>query len=122
GPVYLRSSDNSLPDLVADLGGQIKFVIGARIDATRGGGLRASFENVPDVPLSQFSLTLSGGKNGLIKNGAKVCARANKATVLLGGQNGKTINVSPMVANGCKKSAKARRNAKHRRTDHKAGR
>ncbi len=122
GPVYLRSSDNSLPDLVADLRGQIKFVIGARIDATRGGGIRASFENVPDIPLSQFSVTLAGGKTGLIENARKVCARANKAGVLLGGQNGKTINVSPVVANGCKKSGKARKGAKHKRTEHKAGR
>ena len=109
GPVYLRSSDTSLPDLVADLRGQINFVIGARIDATRGGGIRASFENVPDVPLSQFSMTLSGGKTGLIENGRKVCARANKAAVLLGGQNGKTINVSPVVASGCKKPARPAR-------------
>jgi hypothetical protein len=119
GPVYLRSSDSSLPDLVADLQGQIKFVIGARIDATRGGGIRASFENVPDIPLSQFSLTLSGGKTGLIENGGKVCARANKAAVLLGGQNGKTINVSPKLADGCKKAGKARKGAKHKRTEHK---
>lgn len=121
GPVYLRSSDTSLPDLVADLGGQINFVIGARIDKTRGGGIRASFENVPDVPITNLSLTLSGGKTGLIQNGAKVCARANKAAVLLGGQNGKTINVSPVVANGCKKTGKARKGAKHKRTEHKAG-
>ena len=39
--------------------------------------------------------------------------------MLLGGQNGKTINVSPVVANGCKK---ARKGAKHKRTEHKAGR
>jgi hypothetical protein len=125
GPVYLRSSSTSLPDLVADLSGQIKFVIGARIDATRGGGIRASFENVPDIPLSQFSMTLSGGKTGLIENGAKVCAaRANKAAVLLGGQNGKTVNASPVVANGCKKkkNGKARKGAKQKRTEHKAGR
>ena len=115
GPVYLRSSDTSLPDLVADLRGQIRFVIGARIDATRGGGLRASFENVPDVPISKLSMTLSGGKTGLIKNGRNVCARANKAAVLLGGQNGKTINVSPVVGSGCKKGAK------HKRSKHKAG-
>ena len=95
-------------------------MIGARIDATRGGGIRASFENVPDVPLSQFSLTLSGGKTGLIENGRRVCARANRAGVLLGGQNGKTINVSPELANGCKK--KARKGAKQKRSKHKAGR
>jgi hypothetical protein len=118
GPVYLRSSDNSLPDLVADLRGQIKFVIGARVDATRGGGIRASFENVPDVPISQLSMTLSGGKTGLIENGRKVCARANKAAVLLGGQNGKTINASPVVTNGCK-GAKHKR-SKHKRSKHKA--
>jgi hypothetical protein len=122
GPVYLRSSDSSLPDLVADLNGQIRFVIGARIDKTRGGGIRASFENVPDVPVSQLSVTLSGGKTGLIQNAAGVCARANRAAVLLGGQNGKTVNVKPAVANGCKKAGKARKGAKHKSSKHKAGR
>ena len=91
-------------------------MIGARIDATRGGGLRASFENVPDVPISKLSMTLSGGKTGLIKNGRNVCARANKAAVLLGGQNGKTINASPVVA---KRLQEGR--AKHKRSKHKAG-
>ena len=41
--------------------------------------------------------------------------------MLLGGQNGKTINVSPVVANGCKKTGKARKGAKQKRTEHKAG-
>ena len=41
--------------------------------------------------------------------------------MLLGGQNGKTINVSPVVSNGCKKTGKARKGAKQKRTEHKAG-
>ena len=55
GPVYLRSSANSLPDLVADLNGQLRVVLDGRIDSTKGGGLRTSFENVPDVPISSSS-------------------------------------------------------------------
>jgi hypothetical protein len=63
-----------------------------------------------------------GGKKGLIKNRSNLCARANKAAALLGGQNGKTINVSPVVANSCKKTGKARKGAKRKRGEHKAGR
>jgi hypothetical protein len=37
GPVYLRSSDNKLPDLVADLHGIIDVEVSGRIDSIRAG-------------------------------------------------------------------------------------
>jgi hypothetical protein len=40
GPVYLRSSSNKLPDLVADLGGQIEVALDGRVDTGKGGGIR----------------------------------------------------------------------------------
>ena len=68
GPIYLRSSSTSLPDLVADLNGQLRVALPARIDTTRGGGIRTTFESVPDVPISQLTFELKGGKKGLLKN------------------------------------------------------
>ncbi|MBS1892707.1 MAG: hypothetical protein JST59_15535, partial [Actinobacteria bacterium] len=37
GPVYLRSSNNTLPDMVADLKGQVDIVLDGRIDTFKGG-------------------------------------------------------------------------------------
>ena len=121
GPVYLRSSNSSLPDLVADLNGQLRVALAARIDTTKGGGIRASFENVPDVPLSELVVELAGGKKGLLENSANLCAGADRASVLLGGQNGKSAVQSPVLANGCKKARKARKGAK-KRSGRRAGR
>src|SRR5207253_4930567 len=43
GNVYLRSSNNELPDLVADLRGQIRVALVGRIDSLNG-GIRTTFE------------------------------------------------------------------------------
>jgi hypothetical protein len=79
GPVYLRSSDNPLPDLVVALRGSgIAIDLVGRIDS-RNGGLRATFDVVPDAPVARFALTLNGGKHGLLVNAENVCAHPRRA-------------------------------------------
>ncbi len=109
GPVYLRSSSNKLPDLVADLHGQIDVVLAGRIDATKQGGLRATFEDVPDAPVSKFVLEMLGGKKGLLENSANLCARTYKASALFDGHTGKTADLDPKVSNSCRSGKKRRR-------------
>ncbi len=115
GPVYLRASSHSLPDLVADLDGQVNVVLDGRIDTIRGGGMRTTFESLPDFPVSEVTLELQGGKRGLIKNSANLCARAGRAAALLGAQNGKSISQSPTVGTSCKKAPKSSRHKKRSR-------
>ncbi len=74
GPVYLRSSNNTLPDLVADLRGQVDIELVGRIDSVRG-RIRNTFDIVPDVPVSKFVLTLRGGPKGLLVNSRNQCPR-----------------------------------------------
>jgi hypothetical protein len=102
GPVYLRSSSNKLPDLVADLNGQIRVALVGRIDSVKG-GIRTSFESVPDAPVSKFVLEMAGGKKGLLENSRNLCKTVNKANVLIEGQNGKTADQSPVLKSKCKK-------------------
>jgi hypothetical protein len=102
GPVYLRSSSHELPDLVADLNGQIHVILDGRIDSVNG-GIRTTFETVPDAPVSKFVLEMQGGKKGLLVNSTNLCAKANRATVLFDGQNGKVANSKPALANSCRK-------------------
>jgi hypothetical protein len=105
GPVYLRSSSNKLPDLVADLNGQIRVSLAGRIDSDNG-GIRSSFELVPDAPVSKFVLEMQGGKKGLLVNSRNLCKSVNKADVSLTGHNGKAADSTPVLSNSCKKKAR----------------
>ena len=119
GPVYLRSSSHKLPDLVADLNGQIEVALVGRIDTTKAGGIRNTFEAVPDVPVTKFTLELEGGKKGLLENSENLCAKPQRAIANFTGQNGKAFKAKPLVANGCKK---AKRSKKHKSTPQRHGR
>lgn len=110
GPVYLRSSNNPLPDLVAHLEGQVEIDLVGRIDSFRG-GIRTTFGRVPDVPVSKFTMVLPGGKRGLLVNSRDLCARPVKAIVRFKAQNGKKLNKRPTLRTPCKKgnAGKAKR-------------
>lgn len=107
GPVYLRSSSHALPDLVVALNGQIDVDLVGRIDS-KNGGIRTTFERAPDAPVSKFVLKMKGGKKSLLENSRNLCASANKATVRMDAQNGKTADFAPVLKNGCKAKAKKR--------------
>jgi hypothetical protein len=100
GPVYLRSSDHKLPDLVADLDGQIRIVLAGRIDSQKG-GIRTTFTNIPDAPITAFTLRMQGGKKGLLVNSTNLCAAPNRALVQTTGQNGKTHDFEPSLSTSC---------------------
>ena len=86
GPVYLRSSDNLLPDLVSDLRGQVEIELDSRTDSVHG-HIRNIFDLVPDVPVSKFILTLRGGKKGLLVNSRNQCPRHRGHRGRKGGKN-----------------------------------
>jgi hypothetical protein len=114
GPVYLRSSSHKLPDLVLALHGQVDAVAVARVDTGKGDGIRTTFEAVPDVPLSKVVLEMKGGKKGLLVNSENLCRKPQKAIADFRAQNGKTLSITPTIANGCAKKAK------HKHKKHKA--
>jgi len=111
GPVYLRSSNNPLPDLVVALKGPPSLPIevnpAAKID-TVNGGLRASFETIPDAPLTKVVLRMQGGTKGLIVNSTNLCAATHRATVKFKAHNGKTSTLRPALRASCKKAAHKR--------------
>jgi hypothetical protein len=106
GPVYLRSSDNKLPDLVASLNGQIHVDLDGRISSVHS-RIRNTFETVPDAPVSKFVLTMQGGSKGLLVNNTNLCKAKPRATVEFDGQNGKQSDADPLISvGGCGKGAK----------------
>ncbi|HEX3325262.1 MAG TPA: hypothetical protein VHR65_09075 [Solirubrobacterales bacterium] len=102
GPVYLRSSDNELPDMVAALHGQVDIDLDGRIDSVNG-RLRNTFAIVPDVAVSKFILTVRGGKHGLLVNSRNLCAHKYKVLARFTAQNGKKANQRPKLRAPCNK-------------------
>ena len=100
GPVYLRSSNHKLPDLVFDLHGLVDIEVAVRIDSAHG-GIRATLENAPDAPLSKVDLRMQGAKKGLIINSRNLCSSTNRANVQFTGQNGKQFTANPAMKPEC---------------------
>lgn len=108
GPVYLRSNPNRLlPDLVADLRGEVEIVLVGHIDSFHA-GLRATFDRVPDAPVSKFILAMQGGDKGLLINSTSLCAAPKHAKAVFRAQNGKHIVMHPNLHSNCGKAKRKR--------------
>ncbi len=107
GPVYLVSSSDKLPNLVADLRGQVNIQLRGVISSKRG-GLKTVFPTVPDLPVKKFILNMKGGKKSLLVNSTNTCAKKQRAVLNLKAQNGKKIknNKYGLNISSCKKSKK----------------
>jgi hypothetical protein len=104
GPVYfvknIRKDPKSgreirtLPKLVIPLTGQN----GLRLTVTGTSNvvdnhLVSTFDNLPDAPVSDFTLDIDGGKHGiLVVSGTDICKSTQIATREADGQNGKQAN------------------------------
>jgi hypothetical protein len=115
GPVFLRSSEHQLPDVVASLhNGEIDVVLVGRVDSVKG-RLRNTFEATPDAPVKQVVISLLGGKKGLFENSTNLCANTHKAIAAFTGHNGKQHDFTPVVkATGCKGKAQKQHKRKRR--------
>jgi hypothetical protein len=116
GPVYFRSNggERELPDLVADLNGQIHVTLVGFIDSVKKKGsetsrVRNTFALVPDAPVSRFVLNLKGGKVGLIENSANICRSDQHASIKMDAQSGKVYDTMPLIDNDCGKGKSGRR-------------
>jgi hypothetical protein len=90
GPVYLVSSSDKLPNLVADLRGQVNIQLRGVI-SSKNGGLKTVFPTVPDVAVKKFILNMKGGKKSLLVNSENTCAKKQTAVLNLKAQNGKKV-------------------------------
>jgi hypothetical protein len=109
GPVYFRSNggERDLPDIVADLHGQIHITLVGFIDSVQKKGsevarLRTTFANVPDAPVSKFVLQLKGGKQGLLQLSRNICKADSRVTVKMRAQNGRGRDFQQPLRTGCK--------------------
>lgn len=100
GDLYLREGPHRLPDLAADLDGQVHLVLGGRL-TTPHARVRASFDALPDLPFSRLALTLRGGRRGLLVDSESVCSHRLRADAAFAGQNGRSFGSRPWVTAGC---------------------
>jgi hypothetical protein len=107
GKVFLVSSNHELPDLLVDLRGQVEIYLRGVI-SSKHGGLKTVFNNVPDVPVSKFTLKMKGGKKSLLVNSTNTCAKPQRAKLNIKGQNGKQVKNSKFKLNiaSCNKHKK----------------
>jgi hypothetical protein len=112
GKVYFRANGGArtLPDIVIDLNGQVHFVLVGFVDTIHKKGseqarVRTTFAQNPDAPVSKVILQLFGGKRGTIVNSQNLCKTKvpQTAIVKMTGQNGKTHDSEPKIANSCPK-------------------
>jgi hypothetical protein len=118
GHVYLRSSDNLLPDVVPDLRGPsyqpIKLETAGRTDSIRG-GIRTTIDFVPDAPFTKAVVALQGGNKGLLVNSRNICDRVYRATVRYTAHNGLAYTAHPALRAKCGRRAKRSKRSKRKR-------
>jgi len=118
GPVYLRSSSHQLPDLVAALhNGEVNIALDGHVEGVKG-GIRNTFEAVPDAPVTKFTLEMQGGGKGLLENSTNLCAAPHRATADFTAHNGKVDDFRPLLQVKCGGKGKNHR----KRHGHRAAR
>jgi hypothetical protein len=103
-----------LPGLVADLRGRVNVQIKIATQIISGKYIRSTVTDVPDLPLSSFSMSLMGGNSGPLESKFDLCfKRANKfrkmnPEVTFTAHSGKKTASKPRLAvEGCPPAATA---------------
>ena len=130
GPVYLVQSEqaNGFPDLWANVEGMgVKLQLKGRAFA-RHGRLNTELVDIPDLPLSNFTMRVSGGagRHSLFSLGRGACRRGRlKTPVALEGHEGATRKMTVQLGVGCPKSGsrkRQRRGHPRKRSGHRRNR
>jgi hypothetical protein len=117
GPLYVRRTSAKGPlALTTDLHGAVDVTLRGRLEQSKRGELRVLFEDLPDAPISKLSLELKGGKQGLLRAAANLCATSPRATALFDAQSGASVERKPpLAASGCKAKKQGKGAAAKRR-------
>lgn len=113
GPVFLRSSNHNLPDMVLALHGPASLPVQVELDGridSKHGGIRSTFEAAPDVPVKKVILYMQGGKKGLLVNSTNICAKHYRASAKMTAHNNAKSEFSPALSNSkCGKKSKKKK-------------
>jgi hypothetical protein len=118
GPVYLVQGIrfgkggqriHTLPSLLVPLRGQIAIDLRASSAVNGAQQLVTTFSNIPDAPVSKFTLQINGGRKGLLVitgRGKSICGAAQVANSDFGGQSGRADNQNDTMATPCGRAAR----------------
>jgi len=91
GPVYAVSGSGGLPKPAYVLsGGGAEVILRGRIEVV-GQRIQATVDDVPDIPLDAFELSLDGGKSGYLVLSRDICRTPAVANVRLTSQEGESL-------------------------------
>jgi hypothetical protein len=100
-----------LPGLVADLRGRVNVQIKIATQIINGKYIQSTVTNVPDLPLTSFSMNLNGGDKGPLESKFDLCFRSDdnskfrtmRPEVGFSAHSGKRTSSKPRLSvNGCK--------------------
>ena len=70
-----------------------------------------TFSTIPDAPVSKFTLTITGGRRGLLVitgRSRNICGAPQVATATLGAQSGKSVALTTKLSKPCGKAKKSK--------------
>ncbi len=113
---FVRNPARRIPDLVVALKGQVDIDVTGRVTIPRDLTLATTFDTVPDVPITKFTLNLVAGRSGPIGTIGNLCSarvrRGMSAKLDFRGQNGRVISrLQKMQIAGCGGARRAARRA-----------
>jgi hypothetical protein len=115
GPVLIvKPKTGVLPELSLELRGPINLRLRATVGFGSRSRLKTVFDGIPDVPLSRLSLTINGGKDGILTSGIDLCGKsAPKFDALFQSHSGvqRTSTVNAKVPCGAASSNRLRATA-----------
>ena len=87
GPVYLGPPRNAARSRRRPKGPRppIHIVLVGKIDSAKE-GIRTTFASIPDTPVSKFTLSMIGGKKGLLENSTNICTNKQKVDAKITGR------------------------------------
>ena len=113
-PVVLtRSPTSGLPALSVRFGGSVPLQLDGQTGFA-GSLLTTTFDGLPDLPVSRFSLAIAGGPDGLLTNTADLCSKTAKTElkVELAAHSGRNTTLrTPLAVLGCPGGGSARSHA-----------
>ena len=90
GPVLLVEVPNALPKLSVFLFGVANVRLDGNVTLVNG-ALVNTFDNIAELPLTSFRLTLNGGQGGLLQNSQDLCTGVGSLSGTFTGYNGATV-------------------------------
>jgi hypothetical protein len=103
GAVYIvQTKPGQLPKLAFYLDNPLLSLRFDGIVSLTGGNITTIFDNLPDVPLDRFQLSLNGGPKGTLTANSDLCAKAIGLDAEYVAHSGKVLKArGPIEVNGC---------------------